>query len=418
MCICMCRAFFISLLLCRPHVYSLPTLFSKLANPPSPHFPSIFLLTYRLFTNAHEVLDSLIEGHQQEMNKRRRRDAAVSAFSLRFFNTLKMWASKYYVDFHHDVTLKRVLMVYLNDIKKHRFIHEKECELVESILRLVNQRGHIPLSRKSKLKLQIPKSQRSTPTSLMEVSASDVATQLTWVEHMLYSRIKPYELLQQKWTKKNRTELAPNICYVITHFNQMTLWVTKEILTQENIKRRCALIQRMLDICKICLKLNNYVTVFQITSALISTPVQRLRKTWDLLPPSAIEQMVEFKRLCSVDGVSRVYREKQRGIPAPSVPYMGPYLNQLITIEVGMQTFVKDPPEHVNFTKLERLAAVIEEVTRFQNPMYNLEPDGAVLAYLDSTLEAATSFDEEQQYSLSMTIEPKQERRGSKARIL
>jgi hypothetical protein len=41
-----------------------------------------------------------------------------------------------------------------------------------------------------------------------------------------------------------------------------------------------------------------------------------------------------------------------------------------------------------------------------------------VLAYLDSTLEAATSFDEEQQYSLSMTIEPKQERRGSKARIL
>jgi hypothetical protein len=41
-------------------------------------------------------------------------------------------------DFHHDVTLKRVLMVYLNDIKKHRFIHEKECELVESILRYVH----------------------------------------------------------------------------------------------------------------------------------------------------------------------------------------------------------------------------------------------------------------------------------------
>jgi hypothetical protein len=315
------------------------------------------------------------------------------------------------------VTLKRVLVVYLNSIKQHRFIHEKECELAETILRIVNQRGHIPLTRKSKLKLQIPKSQRNTPTSLMEVSASDVATQLTWVEHMLYSRIKPYELLQQKWTKKNRTELAPNICYVITRFNQMTIWVTKEILTPDNIKQRCAIIQRMLDICKICLKLNNYVTVFQITSALISTPVQRLRKTWDLLPPNAMEQMNEFKRLCSVDGVSRIYREKQRGIPAPSVPYMGPYLNQLITIEVGMHTFVKDPPEHVNFSKLERLAAVIEDVTKFQNPMYNLEPDGAVLAYLDSALETATSFDEEQQYSRSMTIEPKAERQGSKTSL-
>lgn len=41
-----------------------------------------------------------------------------------------------------------------------------------------------------------------------------------------------------------------------------------------------------------------------------------------------------------------------------------------------------------------------------------------VLAYLDSALEAAVSFDEEQQYSRSMMIEPKEERRGSKARLL
>ena len=40
-------------------------------------------------------------------------------------------------DFHHDVTLKRVLVVYLNNIKKECFIHDKECELVEGILRSV-----------------------------------------------------------------------------------------------------------------------------------------------------------------------------------------------------------------------------------------------------------------------------------------
>ena len=31
------------------------------------------------------------------------------------------------------------------------------------------------------------------------------------------------EFLQQKWTKKNRQELAPNICYVISRFNQVML---------------------------------------------------------------------------------------------------------------------------------------------------------------------------------------------------
>ena len=75
---------------------------------------------------------------------------------------------------------------------------------------------------------------------------------------------------------------------------QMTLWVTREILSLDSLKQRCTVIQKMLDICKTCLKLNNYVTLFQITSALISTPVQRLRKTWDLLPPNVGPWIILF----------------------------------------------------------------------------------------------------------------------------
>ncbi len=30
------------------------------------------------------------------------------------------------------------------------------------------------------------------------------------------------EFLQQKWTKKNKLELAPNICYVISRFNEVS----------------------------------------------------------------------------------------------------------------------------------------------------------------------------------------------------
>ena len=44
--------------------------------------------------------------------------------------------------------------------------------------------------------------------------------------------------------------------------------------------------------------------------------------------------------------------------PSPSVPYIGPYLNQLVSIEVGMPTFVRDPPEHVNFSKLSKVNSV------------------------------------------------------------
>ena len=45
-------------------------------------------------------------------------------------------------DFHHDVTLKRVLVVYLDSIKEHKYIHPKECELADGILRLASIVDH------------------------------------------------------------------------------------------------------------------------------------------------------------------------------------------------------------------------------------------------------------------------------------
>lgn len=58
---------------CRSHsdYLSISTLFSQLTSgPPNPHYPYTFLLTYRMFTNAHEVLDALLEGHRRELNSR------------------------------------------------------------------------------------------------------------------------------------------------------------------------------------------------------------------------------------------------------------------------------------------------------------------------------------------------------------
>lgn len=104
---------------------------------------------------------------------------------------------------------------------------------------------------------------------------------------MQYSPPAAYsEFLRQKWTKKNRLELAPNICHVITRFNQMTEWVSKVVLSPSQPKQRCAMIAKVLQVACHTLEMNNFVTVFQMTSALCSTAIQRLKKTWDLMPQS------------------------------------------------------------------------------------------------------------------------------------
>lgn len=329
--------------------------------------------------------------------------------SLRFFNVLKLWVNKYYVDFHHDVTLKKELVLYLNAVKDHNHVQGKEMELAEALLKIVSTRDHIPLIRRSKLRIQIPKALDPVPEELSEISPHMLAQQLTCIEHELYSRIKPYEFLQHKWTKKNRLELAPNICHVITRFNQMTEWVSKVVLSPDQSKQRCAMIAYVLEAACQALELNNFTTVFQITAALCSTAIQRLKKTWELLPQNVVAQFEELKKLTSLDGGTKIYRIKQNNSPSPSVPYIGPYLSQLISVEVGMPTFVKNPPEHVNLSKLTRLAKVIEEIMRFQNPSYSFPPNGAIMIFIEKELESSSEFDEEQRYSRSMELEPRKQ---------
>eukprot|EP00731_Ephydatia_muelleri_P015537 Em0008g1257a len=389
--------------------FSVPSLLSFLTNPPDPHFQSTILLTYRMFTNAHEVLDVLIESHRRELNERMCMEnfpqLSISAGTLRFFNIVKTWVVQYYVDFHHDIALKNLLIGYLSELKSHKLVVEKECELVDSILKVVSERGHIPVARKSKQKILVTRPvQRPVPISFMEIPTDTVAEQLTRVEHEFYSRIKPYEFLQQKWTKKNKSELSPNICYCIDRFNVVTRWVTKEILGYDHIRQRAAAISKMVQVAMMCLRLNNFATVFQITAAINAMPVQRLKKTWEQVQHTVIESFKELQSLTNIQG-TKAYRDRQKCCAPPSVPYLGAYLSQLVIIEVGMPTFVQSPPEHVNYPKLLRLANIIEEVTRFQHPKYTISFDASVLAYLDRALESSASFDDDQQYSCSLMLE-------------
>jgi hypothetical protein len=56
---------------------------------------------------------------------------------------------------------------------------------------------------------------------LVDLNPEEVARQLTLIEYDLYKAIKPWECLNQAWTKKNKEEKAPNILAVIKRFNRV-----------------------------------------------------------------------------------------------------------------------------------------------------------------------------------------------------
>lgn len=59
----------------------------------------------------------------------------------------------------------------------------------------------------------------------------DLAQQLTAYEYQLFSLINREEFLGLKWSKPGKNERAKNIIRYITHFNRVSNWVVREIVT-------------------------------------------------------------------------------------------------------------------------------------------------------------------------------------------
>lgn len=66
--------------------------------------------------------------------------------------------------------------------------------------------------------------------------------------------------------------------------SQTNNWAAHEILTPAVAKQRKAVIQQLVAVAQECFRMNNYPTMFQFVAALTSAAVQRLQRTWELVP--------------------------------------------------------------------------------------------------------------------------------------
>ncbi len=126
----------------------------------------------------------------------------------------------------------------------------------------------------------------------IDIPVVEVARQLAIIEHGMYKKIQPKECLNKRWEKADKSSQAPNLLAVIHQFNrvfnlkdnrQMSSWVVKMIVKEENERVRCALIARFVDIAQASMVLNNYNSAMEILSAFNSSPIFRLNKTWEVL---------------------------------------------------------------------------------------------------------------------------------------
>ena len=161
----------------------------------------------------------------------------------------------------------------------------------------------------------------------------------------------------------------------------------------------------------------------EILSGINSSPVRRLKKTWEVciffylfqyfinlilfivlpkkeLPNAAKTKLQYLESVMSHEGSYREYRTILHNCDPPTIPYLGTYLTDLTFIEDGNP----DMDGHlINFDKRYKVAAVIGEIQQYQKIGYDFVPYSQVQYWL-TKLE---SVDEEEAYSISLKVEPR-----------
>jgi len=253
------------------------------------------------------------------------------------------------------------------------------------------------------------------PKDLVELHPSELARQMTLIEFDIYRRIQPTECLDLRWSKKQ--ESAPNVLELIRRFNLISAVVAYRILQEKETSPRVKVLNFFINVALECQRIQNFNGMMEIVSALNSSAIHRLKRTFDSLSQkmkSAVEQFATFS-----SSNFKAYRDTVRCAEPPCLPYLGVYLSDLTFLEeANANVFAVDSNQGdsiINIDKRKRVAATIVDLINFQKKPFAFESLPKVRDLIEGTLSnierefgiGRTCRAEEHLYQLSLECEPR-----------
>lgn len=372
------------------------------------NFNSTFLLTYRSFCTSMELLELLEERYNIQPPPLTKEELEIwitkkqKLIRLRVFNVLKIWLEQYYYE-EDSIILDRLLFFTNTSIKDTLSFSAYQLE------RLIQKRKDACKD----LKRMVVTQQQDCPDPilprnlkkfrLLDLDATELARQLTLMDFKLYSSIKPVECLDKAWSRND--SIARNIQASIDYCNQVTTWVSDEILSQPEVKKRSILIKYWVNVAEKCRIYNNFNTCMAILSAFDNSAVGRLKRTWELVGARTNHVVSHIRKLMGANRNFSQYRVLIHSVNPPCIPFLGIYLQDLTFIEDGNPNFLKSSKNLINFAKRAKTAEVIREIQQYQTMGYQYRVVEEIQAFVTENLHS--SRDEDQLYKESLKLEPK-----------
>ncbi|KAG9040495.1 hypothetical protein FS837_000553 [Tulasnella sp. UAMH 9824] len=153
-----------------------------------------------------------------------------------------------------------------------------------------------------------------------------------------------------------------------------------------------------------------------LLAGLNATPIRRLKRTWDVVPPRVTAQLDEVEKTLDSGRNFKGYRQLLATIAPPCIPFLGVYLTTLTFIQDGNKDMLNKENNMINFGKRQKAAEVIREIKTYQSRPYNLTELPNVQDLIQNSLarvENSPDF-----WELSMQLEPREREDEKMARLL
>ncbi|CUM51586.1 uncharacterized protein AC631_01921 [Debaryomyces fabryi] len=388
------------------------------------NFNSAFLLTFATMMPIGEFLTLLINRFNLEAPEglsyeeyNRWISKKQSPIRLRVINVMKLLIERYWAESYYDESVLRRWLAFVQSPEIKSFSMSKVLQNhLQSLLNhekiCYEKEPSIPTSKPPP---PLIKGYPMKKTKLLDIDFIELARQLTIKEFKLYSKITKFECLTKVWGNKSGLhEDILSITNFIRTSNQLTNFVAYMILRKQDVKKRVHIITYFVQVAEKCKQYNNFSSMTAIISALYSSPVHRLNRTWKHVPAEALTNLRNMNKLMNSSRNFNEYRDVLKFVGSePCVPFFGVYLSDLTFVYHGNPDYLMNRSRMINFAKRSKTCEIVTGIDRFKCTAYNLQEVNDIQEYLLSWFDKCPTIEE--QYQLSLNLEPRMNVSGNNA---
>lgn len=245
----------------------------------------------------------------------------------------------------------------------------------------------------------------SSSFDFASLNPTTLARQLTLIEFEYFRKVQPQELMVYLWgdpREHKETDLTGHLTNYVNRFNKLSFWVGTEICTVPAIKKRVQILDKFIQVLRVLRELNNFNTLMAIVAGLNHSSVQRLKKTWELIPSRSLTTLHDLERLMTPAGNYSAYRVVEARKHQHFLPFFGLALKDLVFANDGNPKRLENGL--INFGKLRLLASAVQRIMIYQSNRYEFEVEQEYYNYCDKPVYIQ---DEARLYRYSLLCEPR-----------